>query len=91
MKQFNFLQELLNAIKPVAKKKMPQRYRVLEYMEKYGGITGEEARLHLTVHRLPSRIHELKKEGNQIYKVWIKGSGSGVKFARYRLGVKDEI
>lgn len=37
--------------------------RVLEYMRKHNDISARDALLHLSVSRLASRIHDLKKQG----------------------------
>lgn len=43
-----------------------QCQRVLDYMRKHGSITQREASIYLSVERLPSRIHEIKKMGHPV-------------------------
>lgn len=47
-------------------KKRTQAQRVLDYMERFGGITQFEAIRDLGCMRLASRISDLKKQGFQI-------------------------
>ena len=42
-------------------RKMTQEERVLDYMQRYGGITDKEARDKLGISRLGARIYNLKK------------------------------
>lgn len=46
--------------------------RVLDYMERHGGITPLEAIMELGVYRLASRISEMRKQGIKITDKWVK-------------------
>lgn len=89
MKQQNFLTTMLGLWRP--KIKLSQNQKVMNYMMKYGGIGDDEARLHLGVRRLSARIYDLRKD-HAIHKIWIKSKnadGKEVRFARYKLGIKQ--
>jgi hypothetical protein len=65
--------------------RIPQRTRVLEYMEKHGSISQAEAD-ELKVKRLAARIDDLRKAGNNIVCEMVKGKNEyGVYYyGRYR-------
>lgn len=69
-----------------------QRTRVLEYINKKGGITSLEAFKELGVSRLSAVIFDLKEKGYNIKDVWIVVTnryGEETKVKRYYLdGVK---
>lgn len=63
--------------------------RVLEYMERHGGITPLEAMMELGVYRLASRISEMRKRGINIVDEWVKVTNrwnETCRIKRYRLG-----
>ena len=66
--------------------KIPQRERVLEYMEKNGSITQNDAD-RLRIKRLSARIYDLKKTGRNISTVIETGKNEYGPFtyARYKL------
>lgn len=51
---------------------MTQCERILEYLEANGSITDEEAR-QIRIHRLASRIHDLRRHGYNIVSETIYG------------------
>ena len=62
--------------------------RVLAYMEKYGGITHDEAYRQLGCARLSGRIYDLKHRGYSIGKLMVDGKnrfGDQTRYARYFL------
>ena len=70
-----------------------QAQRVLDYIERFGGITQHEALIDLGVARLASRISELKKRGYNIVSEWIKVRnrfGELVSVKRYSMGGVDD-
>ena len=67
---------------------MTQNERVLDYMEKHGGITQLEAIEELGVMRLASRISDLRSAGVGIKKETVNGKnryGEKISFAKYSL------
>jgi len=67
---------------------MSQCKRIVEYMEKFGSITQNEAYEHIGCVRLPSRIHELKRMGYSIQTKMEKGinrHNEPTCYARYSL------
>ena len=67
-------------------RKMTQEERVLDYMQRYGGITDKEARDKLGISRLGARIYNLKKQGYDITDEWIIAKnryGERTRFKRY--------
>ena len=70
-------------------KRPKQALRVLDYMQRFGSITQQDASIDLGVARLASRISELKKEGHSIRKEMIKVKnrfGEEIPVARYYMG-----
>ena len=68
--------------------KMTQCRRIVQYMQKYGSITQQEAGDNLGCTRLASRIADLKKQGYQIRTVREHGEnryGEPTSYARYSL------
>lgn len=57
---------------------------ILEYLEKHGSITQREATIHLCVARLPSRIHELRRNGFNIIGIMETGKNAMGKTCRYK-------
>lgn len=51
---------------------MTQCERILDHIDKHGSITDEEAR-ELKIHRLASRIHDLRRRGYNIVSETISG------------------
>ena len=69
----------------------PQCERILRYLDEHGSITQMEATAELGIIRLPSRIHELRRDGYDIPKEFESGKnryGETVHYARYRNGGK---
>ena len=69
-------------------RKLTQCDRIVDYMEKYGSITQDEADKHIGCKRLPSRIHELKLMGYNIHTKMEKGKnryGDPTHYARYTI------
>lgn len=67
---------------------MNQDKMVLEYMEKHGSITPQDAIKDLGILRLAARVHELKSTGVPIIKVMETGKnrfGEDTRYARYTL------
>lgn len=70
-------------------KKTIQKQRILEYMDKHGGITSLDAQYELGVARLASRICDLRKAGYDIVTEWITVRdryGNDCRVKLYRLG-----
>ena len=70
-----------------------QNDRILDYIDKYGSITQDEASVHLGVKRLASRITDLKRLGYPIISepVVVKNRfGEKSRIARYRMGSGEE-
>lgn len=67
---------------------MTQCERILQYIDEHGSITDEEARS-LKIHRLASRIHDLRKSGKNIVSETIKGKNEygAWRCARYKRAV----
>ena len=66
--------------------RIPQRERVLEYLEKNGSITQDDAD-RMRIKRLSARIYDLKKRGRKINTVIETGKNEYGPFtyARYKL------
>lgn len=67
---------------------MNQQNRILDYMQRHGGITAAEAFQHLGVMRLSARIKDLKEDGIEIVTQSIESVnryGEKVRFARYKV------
>ena len=65
-----------------------QRQRVLDYMHQFGSITQHQAIVDLGVHRLASRVSELKKNGYPIVSEFVPVKnryGETVHVKRYRV------
>ena len=63
--------------------------RVLDYMERHGGITPLEAIMELGVFRLASRISEMRKRGIDIVDEWVTVTNrfdETCRIKKYRLG-----
>ena len=68
-----------------------QCHRVLDYIEKHGGITSYQAQKHISVARLASRITELKKQGYPIVSEWVSGVNKyGEKYRAKRYSLDAE-
>ena len=70
-----------------------QCQRVLEYIDKHGGITSYQAQKHISVARLASRISELKKKGYPIIYEWVQGVnkyGEKYRAKRYSMEVQND-
>lgn len=70
-----------------------QCQRVLDYIDKHGGITSYEAQKHISVARLASRISELRKQGYPIVTEWVSGVnkyGEKYRAKRYSLEVEQD-
>jgi len=66
---------------------MTQNQKILAYLDAHGSITPAEAFLNLSILRLASRIHELKRMGIRIEKTMESGvnkDGDPVTYARYK-------
>ena len=71
---------------------MSQNALILDYLEKNGSITQQEAVKSFGCYRLGARIWELKQEGHKITRVMESSAnryGIITTYARYFLGVKD--
>ena len=69
-----------------------QCQRVLDYIEKHGGITSYQAQKHISVARLASRISELRKLGYPIVTEWVTGVnkyGEKYRAKRYSMEVEE--
>jgi hypothetical protein len=69
----------------------PQEKYVLDYIERHGSITANEAHDDLGINRLASRINDLKNSGYPIIKEWEYGRnrrGDKCHWARYRMGAR---
>lgn len=69
-----------------------QNYRIIEYMQEFGGITQLEALKDLGVMRLASRISDLRKHGYPIIKETVtvhNRYGEPCRIKRYTLKEKD--
>lgn len=72
----------------MAKTKLTQCDKIVEYMKKYGSITQLQAYVDIGCVRLPSRIHDLKRKGYTIGREMIKvknRDGDYVPIAKYSL------
>lgn len=77
----------------MSKRKTTQENRVLEYMQKFGGITTRDAFNDLGITRLSAKIFNLKKQGYDIiseYKQAKNRFGETTYFKKYMLK-QDEI
>lgn len=66
--------------------KMTQGERVIEYIKRFGSITPMEAFRDLGITKLATRISELRKEGMEFKKEFVKGKnrfGETVHYMRY--------
>lgn len=66
--------------------------RVLDYMERHGGITPLEAIMELGVFRLASRISEMRKRGLKIVDEWVQVTNrfdETCRIKRYSLAKED--
>lgn len=71
---------------------MTQSERILDHMKKHGSITAIEALNEYGVFRLASRISDLKKEGYDIERRFVRSKnrfGEPVAYAEYSL-IKEE-
>lgn len=67
---------------------MTQADKILDYMERHGSITPQEAMQELGIMRLGARIYDLKESGVKIITETETGrnrDGNPVHYARYRL------
>ena len=67
---------------------MTQNQRIVQHMQKWGGITTLEAINCYGITRLPARIGELREQGIPITDAWETGEnryGELVRYKRYRL------
>ena len=67
---------------------MNQTEKVLDYLERHGSITPQEAMKELGIMRLGARIYDLKEDGVKIITETETGKnrdGNTVRYARYRL------
>ena len=67
---------------------MNQAQKILDYMERHGSITPQEAMKELGIMRLGARIYDLKEEGVKIIsetEIGKNRDGNTVHYARYRL------
>lgn len=63
-----------------------QKQMVLEYLQKHGSITPDEAQAHCKrCHRLAARISELRADGHNIVTEYKDRNGNPVNYAIYRL------
>ena len=72
--------------------KPSQNERILDYIDKFGSITQQEAMNHLGVMRLASRISDLKRLGYQVESemVVVKNRyGEECRIKRYKLRGED--
>ena len=72
--------------------KPTQNERILDYIDKFGSITQDEASRDLGVKRLASRISDIKRLGYPIIsetEVVTNRFGEKCRIARYRMGEKD--
>lgn len=73
---------------------MTQDKRVLEYMQKFGGITSLDAFKDLGVTRLSAKIYDLKKQGVEIIDETIEAQnrfGETTRFKKYMLAPEKLI
>ncbi len=73
--------------------KPTQNQRILDYIDKYGGITQREADDYLAITRLPSRIFDLRDRGYNIVSEWVNGNnrfGEPVRVKRYRFADEED-
>lgn len=66
---------------------MTQCNRILEYIDKHGGITRTEALSEIGIANLPARIRDLRMAGIPIELEIVKGKnryGEVIRYARYR-------
>lgn len=71
---------------------MTQPQRVLAYIDEFGSITQIEAFVRLGIVRLPSRIHDFKKDGIDIKREWIRGKnrfGEPIRIVKYSREVQN--
>lgn len=67
---------------------MTQCEMIIKYIQDFGSITTFESFTELGVTRLPSRIHDLHKQGYEFKKEWITKKnryGKTISFLRYTL------
>lgn len=72
---------------------MTQKERVLEYLKRYGSITGLEAFGELGCYRLSDQIFKLRNEGHEIETVYETKKnkwGEDVNYARYKFKDGDD-
>lgn len=66
--------------------KLSQKQLILEYLQKHGSITADEAQTFCKkCHRLAARISELREDGHNIITDNKKADGTIVNYAIYRL------
>lgn len=73
---------------PKVDHKPTQNDRILDYMQKYGGITPLDAMRDLGVMRLASRISDMRRLGYEVIDEWVSVEnrwGEKVKVKSYRL------
>ena len=72
---------------------MTQAKRVIEYIEKFGSITPMEAFMDLGITKLATRISELRKEGMEFKKEYVKSKnrfGEIVYYMKYSFPKEGE-
>lgn len=70
-----------------------QNEMILKYLREHYSITQAEATQHCACTRLPSRIHDLKRAGNNIIYNWVTAPnrfGRMVRFKEYMLVKGDQ-
>ena len=68
--------------------KIPQKQRVIDYINKFGSISSWEAYSDLGITQLGARIDQLKKEGYNFKTEWESGKnrfGDKTEYKRYYL------
>lgn len=73
---------------------MSQCEKVLNYIDKHGGITSMEAFSELGVTRLSARIWDLRHDGHNIVSVQKSGTnrfGELTNYVEYRRGLNGEV
>ena len=69
---------------------MTQNQMIINYLDKFGSITPQEAMARLGVMRLAARIMEIESSGYRIAREMVTGKnryGDPVRYARYRKAV----
>ena len=69
---------------------MTQNQMIINYLDKFGSITPQEAMSRLGVMRLAARIMEIESSGYRIAREMVTGKnryGDPVRYARYRKAV----